>query len=248
MDKKKIAKIVGIVILVLLVLSFGWNILGIQSRRGVAFIKQEEKKDLSKIEKNINEIQKKEAQEAIANGKYNIYGLLGNYVFYGDSRVLHYAEYGFADESRIFAANGMTYKDVPTFDADLKSINPDNIFLAYGINDIYYHADSGYENGFEGLMDESIQHIIDICPNAHIYVLGVITASPFGWAYLKLEDTTPEYNEIQKKVCDKYDQVTYIDDEVLSEDGSADIYASDGYHFIKDFYPVWTDYIAQGMK
>ena len=75
----------------------------------------------------------------------------------------------------------------------------------------------------------------------------MIPISPYGLQRLKMTENSGEFNAILKGITEEYDYVKYIDDETLSVDGLADIYAEDGYHFQSDFYPTWTQYLVSCM-
>ena len=127
-------------------------------------------------------------------------------------------------------------------------MNPKTVLIAYGVNDIYYHAGKDVEGGYPQLVRNSLEDIHKIVPKATIYVCGMIPISPYGLQRLNMTENSGEFNATLKSIVDDYDYVKYIDDETLSVDGLADIYAADGYHFQSDFYEEWTQYIVSCIE
>lgn len=169
-----------------------------------------------------------------------------DYVFYGDSRVLHFANYGFLPTTRLYAENGYAFQDVKDWDYKLRATNPSVIYLAYGSNDInrsIYTGNNATE--YKKVVIAAIEHIQEICPEAQLYVLGMIPPNALGQSQLTQFKMYKSLNVVYQEVCDEMENCTYIDDEVLGEDGMADIYTDDGFHFVKEFYPVWAKYILE---
>lgn len=218
------------------------------TKKGLNFLASQEHRNLRHTEEQINFIKDKEKKEAIKEGKLDAYAMLGDFVFYGDSRVLHYYSYGFLDSSRILADNGETYADVQKYRNELESLSPENVFIAYGVNDIYYKVGEDVEGGHPAVVKEALEHIHEVVPDATIYICGMIPISPYGLEYLHLSENSGEYNATLKEISEQYEYVEYIDDENLSIGGLADIYAPDGYHFKSEFYQIWTQYIASHLK
>lgn len=244
-ERRKTYVLIGVVGLVcIVVLSFLLR----GHSEGVKYIQSQEKRDLTNVSAEVSKDRAKERKKAIREGKLDAYALLDDFVFYGDSRVLHYNSYGFIDAEHIFADNGETFADVPKYNDRLKEKNPKTVLIAYGVNDIYYQAGKDVEGGYPQLVRNSLEDIHKIVPKATIYVCGMIPISPYGLQRLNMTENSGEFNATLKSIVDEYDYVKYIDDETLSVDGLADIYAADGYHFQSNFYEEWTQYIVSCIE
>lgn len=217
------------------------------SEQGEVYIKNQETRELKDVESKISLIKEKERKDAISNGDFDPFSLLGDFVFYGDSRVLHYNSYGYIDSTRIFAAMGETIENVPQYNDRLKEMNPKNVFMSYGVNDMCWDLGNDVEGGYGQLWKNAIENIHKIVPNANIYICGLIPVTDAAKVNYEIPDNFDEVNSILKKVANDYSYTRYIDDVSLGENGMADIYTEDGFHFKSEFYPVWTQCIVSGM-
>lgn len=241
--KKHFSILILGVIIVCVFVSFFQN----SPKKGVEYIEAQEHRNLKKVTQKIAKSKEKEREKAILEGKLDPFSLLGDFVFYGDSRVLHYCSYGFLDSSRVFADNGETFANTSKYNDRLKELNPKRVLMAYGVNDICYKVGDDEEGGYPQVVRNALEEIHEIVPKATIYVCGMIPISPYGLQRLKMVENSGEFNSVLKEIVDEYDFVEYIDDETLSVGGLADIYADDGYHFKSDFYPTWTQYLVSCM-
>ena len=214
---------------------------------GVAFIREQEKKDPEELSKELSALKKKERQAGIANGSIDIFGLFDDYVIFGDSRALAFKDYGFLLENRIYAGTGHTIYNVDDWLPSLSTLKPSNIFVSYGVNDIDSNF-NGLPGGHEALAQEQITKIKDTCSNSTIYVNSIIPATekgvqvnPVTWAELD------EYNAALKRVCEKNDWI-YIDNSELMTGETVSLYEPDGIHFQPSFYPIWAENMVSYMN
>ncbi|MDO4465637.1 MAG: SGNH/GDSL hydrolase family protein [Bacillota bacterium] len=214
--------------------------------KGRQYIKAQEKLSVEEIEDAINERKSGEFGAMDLENPETIFNQFQDYAFYGDSRVLHFASYGFLPTTRLFAENGYAFQDVKDWDYRLRSIKPSVIYLAYGSNDINRNIYTGNNaKAYKEVVMNAIEHIQEICPEAQLYVLGMIPPNALGQSQLTQFKMYKSLNLIYQEVCEEMDNCTYIDDEVLGEDGMADIFTDDGFHFVKEFYPIWAKYILE---
>ncbi len=245
--KKINRKQISICFILLVAICLGVTFLMNRPKKGVEYIKSQEERSLKNVDAKISKRKEKERKKAISEGKLDPFALLGDFVFYGDSRVLHYYSYGFLDSTRVFADNGETFANTSKYNDRLKELKPKRVIMSYGVNDIYYKVGEDEKGGYPQVVRDALEEIHSIVPKATIYVCGMIPISPYGLQRLKMTENSGEFNAILKGITEEYDYVKYIDDETLSVDGLADIYAEDGYHFQSDFYPTWTQYLVSCM-
>lgn len=84
--KKHFSILILGVIIVCVFVSFFQN----SPKKGVEYIEAQEHRNLKKVTQKIAKSKEKEREKAILEGKLDPFSLLGDFVFYGDSRVLHY--------------------------------------------------------------------------------------------------------------------------------------------------------------
>lgn len=245
MKKKKLGLFVIGLVLICIVVSI--MILNKRPEQGENYIKGQETREMNDIESKISEIKEEERNLAISDEDLDPFSLLGDFVFYGDSRVLHYTSYGYIDASRIFAAMGETIENVPQYNDRLKKMKPKNVFMAYGVNDMCWQLGHDVEGGYGQLWKDAIENIHEIVPDATIYVCGLIPVTDAAKVNYEIPDNFDEVNAILKKVAGEYKYTRYIDNASLGENGLADIYTEDGFHFKSEFYPIWTQSIVSGM-
>ena len=63
------------------------------------------------------------------DGNGDIFSQFNDYVFYGDSRVLHFVSYGYLEPTRVLANNGYSFQNVSDWDSSLRALNPKNIYF-----------------------------------------------------------------------------------------------------------------------
>lgn len=236
MRGKKIYIIIGICVVA--ILGFGiYHHFHTQKNDGIAYIQSEESKKPDDIVSALKDKKNEETQRAIDEGKIDVFAKFQDYVLIGDSRVLGFSQYGFLPESRVYAKTGSRVTDIDEYIESLKALQPSNVYISFGANDIVSQLDN-LEGGYDGVVEAEINKILEVCPNATIYVNGIV---PFGQTAIDdqpvLADYT-KYNEKLKSMCKK-NKWNYIDNDSIVDDGNADVYQGDGIHFINEFYNTW---------
>lgn len=251
MEKMKLflLKNYKILIVILVVVIFGTSLYFLAHPKdlpGVSYIRKQEKKDPDEISKDLASLKKQERQEGVANGTIDIFGLFDDYVIFGDSRTMGFSMFGFLLDNRIYASSGANIQDIDGWLEALRSLQPHNIYVAYGVNDMGLGLNN-LPGGYGAVAEEHILNIQNICPNSNIYVNSILPAtqeaiekSP-NWGQVDI------YNEELKKVCADHGW-TYIDNSNLIPFGDTSAYQLDGIHFKTDFYAKWAQNMIDATK
>ena len=142
MTRRKLLILAGVLLLVVLAgvtlffLMRGRGSGASQTKAGLKYLKTLESRDARAIEDEIKAIKKEEQKEALENGELTVWEQFDDYVIMGDSRTMGFDQYGFLPSERILAHGGATIADIPDYMESLRSLNPSNIFLCYGLNDV----------------------------------------------------------------------------------------------------------------
>lgn len=214
-----------------------------KNTEGINYIEDLESQDVSKIAEELSTKRKSERKKALEEGKIDVFGLFDDYVFLGDSRVMGFTTYNFLNSSRIMAVSGASIYNVDDFLSQIGEIQPANIYLSYGVNDMGLNLDDTSAGTYGQLYEQQVKKILNICPKAHIYVNSIIPATPKA-----VQDNSPNwgkvniYNNQLKEIC-KNNGWIYIDNDGLADGGNAAIYQDDGIHFLSSFYSTWAQNI-----
>lgn len=217
-----------------------------KTEKGVAYLEKQEQLKVEDIQSTLQKKKQAERKQAIENGELDVFSLIDDYVFYGDSRVMGYNVYGFLDPNRVFAASGNTLASIPDWDGQLQSLNPSYVFISYGVNDMGHNLD-GIEGGYDGLAKTQMNHILDLVPNAKIYLCSIIPCSPEALSKNAEWGNVSTYNAKLEKACAAIENCTYVDVTGLADGGNAPIYSGDGIHLTSSFYSTWLNAIVDAM-
>ena len=169
---------------------------------------------------------------------YDIWALMDNAVVMGDSRAVGYDVFGFMPSERVIAGAGNTIRKIEEGYPQLKELQPDLIYLCYGINDIsigFWKTPEEYAAEYK----EILLDLKEVVPDAEIYVSSILPVS----AQAVAENNTPvwgrteEYNVVVEKMCAEAG-VGFVSntDIALAEDN---LYSGDGIHISPPFYQKW---------
>lgn len=204
--------------------------------QGIQYLAALEQRDTEAIYSQIKEVKKKERREALENGDVSVWSLFYDYAILGDSRGVGFSYYELLDENRVFAEAGNTIAVVPDRLEALRALNPENIFLCYGINDVsigLYDTPEIYQEE----MDKTVQLLQQEFPSANIYVNSIFPAQDPAFETSEKWREIPDYNVAVKAMCEEKGY-HYIDNTPVYEE-HADLYDPDGIHFQKVFYDYW---------
>ena len=231
---------IGVVALLIIAVLIVDGISSMQSRKvdtseGIEIIKQAESADITVIENKIQALDGKETSQDSRSLKE----IFSSTVVMGDSITDGFAEYDILSASSVVAEIGARLDELDKQIERVKELNPQVVFLSYGLNDILV------TKGDSELFAEEYKAVITKMkkefPDTKIFVNSifpvqkkVVEAEP---GYEELD----EYNQVLQEMCDKL-QIAYVDNSEITEDR---YYEEDGIHFKSDFYRIWAERMAE---
>ena len=238
--------IIGLVVLVLVVILAIILILGggkgaakedaAQVQAGVQYLQQLEAQSTEAVEAELKEIRRQERLEALENGEIDVWQQLEDAVILGDSRAVGVYYFGYMPQTRVLAEAGDTILKVEEHLDELKTLNPSQVFLCYGINDIgigIWPTAEEYVEAMAGV----IESVYETLPDTEVFVNGILIARDPAFSRNSAWYDIPEYNEALKAMCEEKGY-NFIDNAALCET-YADMWETDGIHVRTTFYPYW---------
>lgn len=212
----------------------------VDTKEGLAYIEQSASGDIAAIENKIQMIEDKDKASAqTEEGEKNYKALFANSVIMGDSISEAFTEYGYLTTSSAVAKIGVELDELDEQIETVTKLNPQNLFLAYGMNDIV--ATNGNVSEFIKQYESLLDQIKEALPNTKIFVNSIFPVRE-DVVRERLEFThIQEFNKKLEELCDKR-QITFLDNTDLV---SEDYYEADGMHFKSSFYPYWLDKMAE---
>ncbi len=208
----------------------------VDTKEGLLYIEQAAASDISSIEKKIQELERAEGKKEEAK---NYKAVFQNAVIMGDSITEGMVEYDILNPSSVVAKIGSSVIDLGDQIETVQKINPQIIFLAYGMNDI--RTTNGHAEVFGESYEKLLNELKKKVPNARIFVNSIFPVQDKVLEEMPEYKTLDKYNKQLEKICDKY-QLTFIDNTSLV---SEDDYEPDGIHLKAGFYPYWLDHMAE---
>ena len=208
----------------------------VDTEQGVEYIKAAESEDIATIEQKISQL---EQQDGGDDTDRSCKEKFASSVVMGDSITEGFSEYDVLNASSVVSKIGVHLNELDEQVQQVKELDPQVIFLAYGMNDVISTAGDTdqFLEEYETLVDQLREEV----PNAHIYVNSIF---PVADSAVKKEPELAqisEYNTALKGMCDEM-QVGFIDNTELVED---QYYEEDGVHFKAEFYPIWAERMAE---
>lgn len=208
----------------------------VDTEQGVEYIKAAESEDIATIEQKISQL---EQQDGGDDTDRSCKEKFASSVVMGDSITEGFSEYDVLNASSVVSKIGVHLNELDEQVQQVKELDPQVIFLAYGMNDVISTAGDTdqFLEEYETLVDQLREEV----PNAHIYVNSIF---PVTDSAVKKEPELAqisEYNTALKGMCDEM-QVGFIDNTELVED---QYYEEDGVHFKAEFYPIWAERMAE---
>ena len=214
---------------------------------GIQYIKEQEEAKVDKVAQKVHDQRMIELKDAVNSGKLDAFSMFDDFVFFGDSRTMGFYTYGFLPTSRIFAGSGNTILNITDWLDKLKTLMPSTIYFSYGVNDMGLGLNHTDEGGYGKLYEDRVKQVQEICPDAEIFLLSIIPATPAATEKSPAWKEYKEYNAEIKKICKK-NGWHYVDCTTLAKNGSADIYQADGIHFYSTFYKEWATEIIEATQ
>ncbi len=226
-----------LILLVILAVQGIWRLTSprVDTEQGVEYIKAAESEDIATIEQKISQLEQQDGGEDARSYKEKF----ASSVVMGDSITEGFSEYDVLNASSVVSKIGVHLNELDEQVQQVKELDPQVIFLAYGMNDVISTAGDTdqFLEEYETLVDQLREEV----PNAHIYVNSIF---PVTDSAVKKEPELAqisEYNTALKGMCDEM-QVGFIDNTELVED---QYYEEDGVHFRAEFYPIWAERMAE---
>lgn len=207
----------------------------VDTSQGLEFIKTAEAGDATAIELKIQSL---DAQSQLG-GDRSLKEIFATAVIMGDSMAMGFAEYDVLSTLSVVAESGVVLTGLDEQIEKVKEINPQYIFMTYGLNDIV--TTKGDAQKFTEQYKNAVKQIQAELPNTRIFVNSLFPvqakAAEKETAYEKIE----EYNQALQELCDQQ-QITFIDNTGIVEDSD---YEEDGIHLKSPFYPQWAVRMAE---
>lgn len=206
---------------------------------GLQIIEQAEAAEVTAIETKIQNLEEQEKKEAEAEDTRSIKEIFTSAVVMGDSITAGFSEYDILNASSVVAEIGAGLEGTEEQIGKVKEINPQVVFLSYGMNDML--STQGDTDTFINNYKAMIKKLQKEVPNTKIFVNSIFPVSRQEREREPVFEQLDIYNEALREMCDKQ-QIAYVDNtELVSER----YYEEDGVHFKPDFYPVWAERMAE---
>lgn len=213
----------------------------VDTTEGLQIIEQAEAAEVTAIEtkiQNLEEQEKKEA-ETEAEDTRSIKEIFTSAVVMGDSITAGFSEYDILNASSVVAKIGAGLEGMEEEIGKVKELNPQVVFLSYGMNDIL--STQGDTDTFVDHYKSVIKQMQKEVPNTKIFVNSIFPVSRQEREREPVFGQLDTYNEALREMCDQQ-QIAYVDNtELVSEQ----YYEEDGVHFKPDFYPIWARRMAE---
>jgi hypothetical protein len=183
-------------------------------------------------QKRLNQLE--ERRSALLSGDVPVWNFFTDYVILGDSRAKDFSLDGFLASDRVLAVTGANVLSIESHIPDMEKLNPMDIFLIYGINDLecYSTVDSWIE-----VYEEQLKTLQKDFPDARLYINSVLPTTEAACQDIPAYDEIPEANTALAAMCDRLG-CYYIDNDSVAQ-SHEDLYEPDGIHFTPQFYPYW---------
>jgi lysophospholipase L1-like esterase len=214
----------------------------VDTSEGMKILQAADSADSKEIEEKMEKLAEKQQNSEEASKE----DMAGNYkavfedsVVMGDSISGALTDYDLLNACSVVSKIGVELDDLDSQVEKVKEINPQVIFLSYGINDI--PATDGDVKLFVKEYETLIKKLQKQLPNTRIFVNSIfpvrLEKAKEEPVYANLE----EYNKALSSMCDE-NQIGFIDNTALVSDS---YYEDDGVHFKAAFYPYWLARMAE---
>lgn len=210
----------------------------VSTEYGINEIKKLESKNVIELEKKINNMAKQSLKDR------DFKSIFSNSVIMGDSISEGLIGYGILNKSSVVAVKGRNtstaMKDIPT----TINLQPANVFLTYGMNDIGYF--SGNIENFIKQYKKMVDEIKNSLPQTDIYITGILPVQQKAINKQRLYTKLDQFNDALKVMCNE-NGLTFVETkDLLSEDSK--YYEPDGIHVKMGFYPIWLNELAKAAN
>lgn len=202
-------------------------------KNNVAILKSMETENISQIEKEIEKVQKEFKTEEESSLNYK--DIFRSSVVMGDSQTEGLTVYNVLNSTSVVAKKGSNIVDGGTNIPTLSNLNPSNIFLLYGMNDILIYK----ENTEAFIRDYSnlIKKIKQALPDVEIFINAILPVTDKVIQRRSVYKNIEEYNQKLAIMCEDL-EVGFVDaSDILKQDES--LFEGDGMHLRPSFYTKW---------
>lgn len=185
--------------------------------------------------------ERQEYEKSLDEEGKKIWEQFSDYALLGDFRTSGFSWYDYLDEQRVFYSNAGTIREITGFLDKLKKLNPEIVFLTYGLNDCasgLWETPAAYAKEYLQIVNE----LQDALPQAGIVVTACPEAGPNA---AKIYSDISAYNNAVKQIMTQNDK-NYLDNSNLSDEHK-DLITQDGIHFEPEFYPFWGKSLLMGQ-
>ena len=210
-----------------------------ETKKGVEVIRKLEQADISQIEGKILELERSEMEANPELYSQSMKARFSNALVLGDSITEGFVEYDFLRESSVIAELGMKVTDVTEKLDTIRTLNPQTVFLSYGMNDIA--VTGGDAKVFKENYKEVLEDIREILPGAAIYINSIFPVQQMKIDESPVYGSLDTFNQTLRDLAEE-EGVTFIDNtEIVREE----YYEPDGVHMTSEIYPLWLVNMAE---
>ncbi len=210
---------------------------------GRKHLKQLEEMELSAVEEKID---KHNTPEVVTENKdIDFYNFYENTVFMGDSITEGLIYMNLVNEYNVISNKGDTVVKGRKNIDKLTSLQPKNVVMLYGMNDVI--AFDGSPDQFKSNYIEFVNEVKTKLPNAKIYIQAPLPVMENAKETNErlTNDNLDEFRKIAYEVSQETG-VNYVNIDVLAKDKD-ELHEGDGIHFKYDFYLKWLTYLHQAI-
>lgn len=207
----------------------------VDTEQGLEYIRAAESDDIATIEQKINQLEQQDGGDDARSYKEKF----ASSVVMGDSITEGFSEYDVLNASSVVSKIGVHLDELEEQVQQVKDLDPQVIFLSYGMNDVISTA--GDTDQFLQEYEALVEQLREEVPNAHIYMNSIFPVTDSAVQEEPELAQISEYNTALREMCDDM-QVGFIDNTEIVED---QYYEEDGVHFKAEFYPIWAERMAE---
>lgn len=215
------------------------------------YLVQLESKSLDDVQAKIENYQNKILNDTTDKDNINYSKYYENTVFMGDSLTESLSEFEILDSYNVISNKGDTVvKAMKNIDT-LQGINPKNLVLLYGMNDVIefdINLSGQDSNTFKEKYIELVNSIKTVLPKTNIYLISPlpVMANAVDTNYRLTNDNLSEFRLKVSEVANATGS-TYVDLTSIIT-GKDYLHEQDGIHYKYDFYPLLLDYLTNYIK
>lgn len=228
----------------------------VPTENGIAYLEERERQDPDVVMKILRDrhraelkAQREELLRQVKADEISPFTLFQDAVLMGDSRAEGYWYYGFVDQSRTLTGAGHTILDLNKQLDAVEEMNPQYIYLLYGLNDVKI----GYWGNKDRFVEKYMEYIAQLRQRLPDSVVVVSSILPYHEEEEKAAEadgptepvdpevermkTIPQWNAALAAAC-KENNVIFVDNTAICE-VYANLWEPDGIHIKQTFYKYW---------